>query len=447
MSATMPERPESALLTDLYELTMLDAYFANGLTRTAVFELFVRRLPSRRAFLVAAGLDQALAYLETLRFGEEELAWLRAGGRFGARFLARLAELRFTGDVDAMPEGTVCFADEPILRVTAPMPEAQLVETRLLNLIHFQTLIASKAARTVLAAPGKQLVDFGLRRAHGAEAGLLAARAAWLAGFSGTSNVLAGARWGIPIFGTMAHSYVEAHDREDDAFRSFARARPDEVTFLIDTYDTESAARSLVRLAPELRAAGAKLGAVRLDSGSHAEHSRAVRRILDDGGLAGVRIFASGSLDEDEIAALVEGGAPIDGYGPGTRLVTSADAPAFDCAYKLVEYAGRPRCKRSEGKATWPGAKQVFRATDASGRMAFDHVALADEAFAGGTPLLEPVMRGGRRVRPASLDDSRRLAAAQLAALPAYARRLREHGAYPVHMSPRLEDLRRRLGG
>jgi nicotinate phosphoribosyltransferase len=437
--------PERALLTDLYELTMLEAYFDHGMTETAVFELFVRRLPSRRGFLVAAGLDQALEYLETLRFSDEELDWLRAGGRFKPSFVDRLAALRFTGDVDAMPEGTLCFADEPILRVTAPLPEAQLVETRLINLVHFQTLIASKAARFVLAAPGKQLVDFGLRRAHGAEAGLLAARASYLAGFSGTSNVAAGARWNIPTYGTMAHSYVEAHDHEADAFVSFARSRPHDVVLLIDTYDTENAAHVIVELAPELRATGVTIAAVRLDSGSHIRHARAVRQILDAGGLKDVHIFASGGLDEDEIAILEAAGAPIDGYGPGTSLVTSSDAPFLDCAYKLTEYAGLPRYKRSEGKATRPGVKQVFRVTDRAGRMAFDHVALAGEPYPGGVPLLEPAMRAGRRVARVPLEESRRRAAAQLAGLPAYLRRVRARRAFPVRISAGLQDLSRAL--
>ena len=437
--------PESALLTDLYELAMLEAYLEEEMTETAVFELFVRKLPARRGFLVAAGLEQALGYLEALRFADDELAWLRASGRFEPAFLDWLAGFRFTGDVDAMPEGTVCFPDEPLLRVTAPLPQAQLVETRLINLVHFQTVIASKAARFVLHAPGKLLVDYGLRRAHGAEAGLHAARAAYLAGFAGTSNVLAGARFDIPVYGTMAHSYVQAHEREEDAFWRFARSQPEHVTFLLDTYDTEHAAHTVVRLAPKLAAEGVTIGAVRLDSGSHLQHARAVRHILDAGGLAGVRIFASGNLDEDGVAALEISHAPIDGYGLGTSLVTSSDAPALDCAYKLVEYAGRPRRKRSEGKATWPGAKQVFRVTDRAGRMVLDHVALASEPYADGVPLLEPAMRGGRRVVAESLEAARRRTAAQLLALPAHARRLHTQTTYPVRISTGLEDLARRV--
>jgi nicotinic acid phosphoribosyltransferase len=275
----------SALLTDLYQLTMLQTYHAKCMQETAVFELFARRLPPERGFLLAAGLEQVLAYLENLRFTPEELDWLAGCGRFDPRFVNFLAEFRFSGTVHALPEGTALFADEPILRITAPLPQAQLVESRLINLIHYQTLIASKAARCVLAAPGKLLVDFGMRRAHGAEAGLLAARAAYLAGFGGTATVLAGMRFGIPLFGTMAHSLVQAHDREEDAFEHFAATQPDNVVLLIDTYDTEAAARKLILLASRLQTRGITIKGVRIDSGDLAEHARRVRRILDDGGL------------------------------------------------------------------------------------------------------------------------------------------------------------------
>ena len=275
-----------------------------------------------------------------------------------------------------MAEGTVFFANEPILRVTAPLPEAQLVETRLINMLHFQSLIASKAARIVLAAPGKLLVDFGLRRAHGAEAGLMAARASYIAGFAGTATVLAGKMFGIPMFGTMAHSYIQANDDEALAFERFARARPDGLVLLIDTYDTEAAARKVVALAPRLKDEGITIGGVRLDSGDLIALSRTVRRILDDGGLEHVTIFASGGLDEDQIAAIVTANAPIDGFGVGTSLTTSSDVPALDCAYKLQEYAGLPRRKHSPGKATWPGRKQVWRRYGADGRMAGDVISV-----------------------------------------------------------------------
>src|SRR5512145_2088135 len=278
----------SPLLTDLYQLNMIQAYLEHGECRTAVFEFFVRKLPRERGFLIAAGLEQVLDFLENLHFSPEELEWLARTGRFGKRLLDHLARLRFTGDVHAMPEGTVFFANEPILRVTAPLPQAQLIETRLINILHFQSLIAAKAARMVLAAPGKQLVDFGLRRAHGAEAGLMAARASYIAGFAGTATVLAGQLFDIPIFGTMAHSYIQAHHNETVAFERFAHARPEGVVFLIDTYDTEAAARKVVALAPRIKAAGIAVSGVRLDSGDLIALSKRVRQILDEGGLADV---------------------------------------------------------------------------------------------------------------------------------------------------------------
>jgi nicotinate phosphoribosyltransferase len=431
----------SALLTDLYELTMLEAYFEEGMDDVAVFELFVRKLPEERNFLIAAGLEQVLDYLEGLRFTAAEIAWMRESGRFGDAFLDQLAQLRFTGDVHAMAEGTVVFADEPLVRVTAPLPQAQLVESRLMNLVHLQTLIASKAARCRLAAPDRLLVDFGLRRAHGAEAGLLAARAAWIGGFGGTATVLAGARYGVPIYGTMAHSYVQAHAEESDAFERFARAHPDNVVLLIDTYDTEAGARRVVALAPRLRAAGITVKAVRIDSGDLGAQARAVRAILDSGGCPEIGIFASSSLDEHELRALVAAGAPISGFGVGTHLTTSSDRPYLDCAYKLEEYAGRPRRKRSEGKATWPGRKQVWRQHDRRGVMRRDVLTVEGDSQAG-TPLIVQVMAAGRRLKPAErLADIRDRALAGLAALPAGLRRVDARVDYPVEVAPALRAL------
>jgi nicotinate phosphoribosyltransferase len=425
------------LLTDLYQLNMLAAYLDHGLTETAVFELFVRKLPPRRGFLMAAGLEQALTWLEELAFSAEDIARLRAFGAFPERLLAYLAAFRFTGDVDALPEGTVFFPDEPILRVVAPLPQAQLVETRLINLLHFETVIASKAARMVLAAAGKPLIDFGLRRAHGAEAGMLAARASYLAGFAGTATFAAGLEYGIPVKGTMAHSFIQAHDDEELAFQHFARSRPRDLVLLIDTYDTERAAERIVALAPRLAAEGIIVSGVRIDSGDLGEHARRVRRILDAGGLRSVAIVASGGLDEDQILSLRD--APIDAFGVGTSLTTSADAPALDCAYKLQEYGGKPRRKRSAGKATWPGRKQVWRSY-ADGRFAGDLVALADERHEGGM-LLRRVMSGGRRTMPApSLDEIRARARDQLAGLPEPLRRL-EAFSYPVAIGDGLREL------
>jgi nicotinate phosphoribosyltransferase len=447
---TIPDRGRdpgsSLLLTDLYQLNMLQAYQDAGMTATAVFEFFVRRLPASRGFLVAAGLEQVLTFLESARFTAAEIAWLKESGRFGADLLDNLAEWRFTGDVDAMPEGTVFFRDEPILRVIAPLPEAQLVETRIINLLHFQTLIASKAARMVLAAPGKTLIDFGLRRAHGAEAGLLAARACYLAGFAGTATTLAEPAFGVPIFGTMAHSFIQAHDDETAAFLDFARSRPEHATLLIDTYDTERGAGRVVALAPQLAALGVAVQGVRLDSGDLADHARKVRRILDDGGLRAVRIFASGGLDETILQRYTAAGVPIDGYGIGTSLTTSQDAPALDCAYKIQEYDGRPKRKRSEGKATWPGRKQVYRRQSEGdhGVMAGDVLTLEADAVRG-EPLIRPVMRRGQRLAAPSLEDVRRLAAAQLERLPAHLKRLASEPAYPVEVAQPLRTLARDL--
>lgn len=430
----------SVLLTDLYELAMLQAYADHGMTATAVFELFVRKLPEQRGFLMAAGLEQAVQFLEHLRLTPEEQVRLGETELFPSAFLDQLASLRFTGDVDAMPEGTIFFPDEPILRVTAPLPEAQIVETRLINLLHFQTVIASKAARMVLAAPGRQLVDFGLRRAHGAEAGVLAARASFLAGFDATATVLAGLEYGIPLSGTMAHSFIQAHDDEAAAFERFARARPRALTLLIDTYDTERAAGIVARLAPRLATEGITVSAVRLDSGDLAAHARNVRSILDAAGLQAIRIFVSGGLDEHALLSLCQGGAPIDGFGIGTSLTTAADAPALDCAYKLQEYAGRPRRKRSEGKATWPGRKQVYRRYHPDGTIATDLVALVGEK-AEGEPLLKAIMREGKRVAGfPTLAQSRDVAAASLARLPPGLKRL-EATLIPVGISAGLHAL------
>jgi nicotinate phosphoribosyltransferase len=441
----------SPLLTDLYQLNMIQAYLERGETKTAVFEFFVRKLPAQRGFLVAAGLQQALDFLEGLHFSPDELDWLASTGRFGTRLIDYLATLRFTGDVHALPEGTVFFANEPILRVTAPLPEAQLVETRLINLLHFQSLIAAKAARMVLAAPGKLLVDFGLRRAHGAEAGLMAARASYIAGFAGTATVLAERLYGIPLFGTMAHSFVQIHDDETAAFENFARARPENLTLLIDTYDTEAAAQKVVALAPRLSAAGITIRAVRLDSGDLIALSRSVRRILDTGGLADVKIFASGGLDESDLLAIARAGAPIDGFGIGTSLTTSSDLPALDCAYKLEEYAGLPRRKRSAGKATWPGRKQVWRRYGPDGRMAGDVLSVEVDAQPG-EPLIQPVMQAGRRLgAPLAMAEARARAARDLARLPEPLRRLEPGPSYPVHVGDALArlavDVDRRLAG
>ncbi len=439
------DRPQSLLLTDLYQLNMMQAYLEAGMTETAVFEFFVRRLPETRGFLMAAGLQQVVDFLLEGCFADAELAWLRSTGRFADWFIDRLSEYRFTGDVDAMPEGTVFFADEPILRVAAPMPVAQLVETRIINFLHYETLVASKAARMVLAAPGKSLVDFGLRRAHSAEAGLLAARAAYIAGFAGTATVPAAMLYGIPIYGTMAHSFVQAHDSETGAFEDFARSRPESTIFLLDTYDTEAAAKKVVALAPVLAAAGIETRGVRLDSGDLAAHARAVRKILDQGGLREARIVASGGIDETDLQAFHAADAPIDIFGVGTSLVTSSDAPALDCAYKLQEYAGRARRKRSEGKASWPGRKQVYRKIGADGRIVSDLVTTIGDpppTEHRSEALLRPVLRGGMPTGPQpTLEECRQHASDNLGLLPDHLGRLQPSPPVPVEISQALQGL------
>jgi nicotinate phosphoribosyltransferase len=431
----------SALSTDLYELNMVQAYLDRGEHGEAVFEFFVRRLPARRGFLLAAGLEDALDYLETLSFSAADIEWLKSSGRFRSNLLDYLAAFRFTGDVHAMPEGTVCFPNEPLIRITAPLPQAQIVETRLINILHFQTMVASKAARMVLAAPGKALSDFGLRTAHGAEAGLFSARASYIAGFSGVANVEAGRRYGIPLVGTMAHSFVQIHDDEGQAFEHYARSRPEGVILLIDTYDTEAGARRVVELAPRLKRDGIVIRGVRIDSGDLTASARKVRGILDGGGLSDVIILVSGGINEDVLQAMARDHAPIDGFGIGVNLDASIDAPSLDCAYKLQEFGGRPRRKRSEGKATWPGRKQVWRACDADGRLRGDVLSVESDTHAG-EPLIVPVMRGGKRLAPAeSLAAIRSRANRELGRLPAPLARLEPGHAYPVTIAPALTAL------
>ncbi len=406
----------SALFTDLYEITMAQAYRAEKMAGTAVFELFFRRMPPSRSFAVAAGLDDVLAFLEDFSFLPEDLDYLRTLGTFRDGFLDDLAEARFTGDVWAVPEGTPVFENEPIVQVVAPILEAQLAETYVLNQMHLQTVLASKAARVVLAAGGRQVVDFGARRAHGTDAALKLARTSYMAGASGTSNLLAGRRYGIPVFGTMAHSFIQAFDDEAAAFDAFVRLYP-ETTLLVDTYDTIEAVDKVVALARRL-GDRFRVHAVRLDSGDLAALALETRARLDAAGLRRVRIFASSSLDEYELARLVARGAPIDGFGVGTKMAVSRDAPDLDMTYKLVEYEGRPRTKRSPGKVLHPGRKQVHRRIE-GGSMRGD-VVTPFAARAEGEPLLVQVMARGRRteVGRASLMDARRRCAEGLALLP-----------------------------
>jgi nicotinate phosphoribosyltransferase len=435
-----------ALLTDLYQLTMAACYFDQEMQGEATFSLFIRKYPARRSYFVAAGLSEALQYLETLRFTDEDLEYLASTGLFAARFLDYLQGVRFTGDVWALPEGSIFFEDEPILEVSAPIIEAQLAETFIINAVSFQTMIATKASRSVLAAGGRPLVDFSLRRTQGSDAGLKVARASYLAGFAGTSNVLAGKIYGIPVFGTMAHSYITSFPHEIDAFRVFVRNFPTIATLLIDTYDNISGAHHAVTVAKEMAARGQRLDFVRLDSGDMAVISKTVRRILDDHGLDDVRILASGSFDEDKIARVLADGARIDAFAVGTKMGVSADAPYFDIAYKLVRYADQPVMKLSTGKVTLVDKKQVFRLVDDQGIMQRDTIALRREAIPGGAPLLQSVMAGGRITRPLpTLDESREYFQAQSARLPEVHKVLQDPTPYPVGLSSGLKQLQSRV--
>jgi nicotinate phosphoribosyltransferase len=443
MTGDRPETPGSALFTDLYELKMLQAYRRERLGGLAVFDLFVRRLPPGRGFLLAAGIEDALDYLEQLRFAPEDLDYLATLRDLTPEFLAWLADFRFTGSVRAVAEGTPVFPGQPLLEVIAPIAEAQLVETWLLNQVSFQTLAATKGARAVLAARGKPVIDFGARRAQGTDAALKAARCFHLAGFHSTSNLLAGRRYGLPVTGTMAHSYIEAHDDELQALRAFAALYPD-TTLLVDTYDTLTGVRRVIDLAGEL-GAEFRVGGIRLDSGDLAALARESRRLLDAAGLARVKIVASGGLDEYRIAELEAAGAPIDLYAVGTGVITSDDAPALDSAYKLVEYAGAGRMKLSSDKATLPGRKQVFRHF-AGGVASGDVLALHDEHLPG-EPLLGERMRAGRRrAAREPLAARRERATRELARLPAAALALAPiPDAYPVRISDRLAAARERV--
>jgi nicotinate phosphoribosyltransferase len=435
----------TALLTDLYQLTMLQAYWREGLEDRAAFSLFFRRLPEARNFLIACGLDDVLRYLEELRFSSEALDYLSGLGLFREAFLGWLAELRFTGDVYAMPEGTTVFPHEPLLEVEAPIAEAQLVESYLINQLHLQTVLASKAARVVAAARGRKVVDFAMRRMHGTDAALKGARAFYVAGVDATSNVLAGKLYGIPVSGTMAHSYVQAHEGELAGFRAFARLYP-ETVLLVDTYDPLEGVRKVVELSRELGGDFAVRG-IRLDSGDLGALARQAREILDAAGLESVEIFASGLLDEYGIARLLAQDAPITGFGVGTRMGVSDDAPAGDLAYKLVEYAGVGRRKLSPEKVTLPGRKQVFR-IESGGVAERDVLAGWDESLPG-RPLLAPVMREGKRLASASrtLEEIRAHAAEEIAALPERLRGLEAaEPPYPVEVSERLHARAEGMG-
>ena len=433
-----------ALLTDLYELTMLQAYWRERMEEEAAFSLYFRTLPAGRNYMLACGLGDALRCLEHLRFTAEHLAFLDTLGYFRPDFLAWLAAFRFTGDVFALPEGTAVFAEEPLLEVVAPLPQAQLAETLVMNQVGFQTVLASKCARVVTAAAGRPVVDFGLRRMHGADAGLKAARAFHVAGAAATSNLLAGLVYGVRVAGTMAHSYVQAHEDELAALRAFARLYP-ETTLLVDTYGTLEGVRKVAALAAEL-GAEFRVRAVRLDSGDLGQLAKESRTILDAAGLQEVEIFASGGLDEWVIADLLAVGAPIDGFGVGTRMGVSADAPYLDLAYKLTAYAGKGRLKTAAGKRILPGRKQIFR-READGEAVGDVIARAEEDLPG-RPLLVPVMRRGRSLAGDATDPdaSRERAGREIGALPARVRGLAPADPpYPVEVSGALREYAREV--
>jgi nicotinate phosphoribosyltransferase len=438
-----------SLFTDLYELTMCASYFGNKKFEPATFDLFIRRLPENRSYFLFAGLEQVLLFLKSVKFTEEHLAYLKKQG-FNQPFLDYLRNFKFTGDVWAVPEGTVAFPCEPLIRVTAPIIEAQLVETFLLNTVNLQTTIATKASRVVHAAKGKTVIEFGLRREHGIDAGMKVARCSYIAGCQGTSNVLAGLSYGIPVFGTMAHSFVMSYEEEIDAFREFVKTFPDKSTLLIDTYDDLAGAEKAAKVAKELEKKGCRLGGVRLDSGDLAKISTQVRKLLDDNDLRYVRIFASGDLDEFKIAELLKEGAKIDAFGVGTKMGTSADKPYVDVIYKLCETMNEsgnfsPIMKLSEGKVTLPGRKQVYRFKDANGNFAKDMIALVDEKVKG-EPLLVKVMEKGEIICDLpSLDEIRATAAESLSKLPAQYKKLKDAPTYPVELSQDLENLIKNL--
>ena len=432
------------LFTDLYELTMAASYFDHQVFDAATFSLFIRDAYATRNYFVAAGLEQVLDELAAFQFSDPDISYLQSTGRFSEQFLDCLRQLRFTGNVYAMPEGTVFFANEPVMEVTAPIVEAQLIETCVLNAVGFQTMIASKAARCFHTADGRPLIDFSLRRTQGQDAGIKVARSTFIAGFAATSNVLAGKIYGIPISGTMAHSYVSAFDDERDAFFAYADTFPDHSIFLIDTYDSVEGARHAAAVAKEMKKKGHALLGVRLDSGDMASLSQKVRKILDDAGLYDVKIFASSGFDEFKIAKVISEGAAIDAFGVGTKVGVSADAPFVDVVYKMVRFKGRDVRKLSPGKVTLAGEKQVFRKSDQNGRYLEDLIGQRNEVMDKRKPLLEKVMENGKLLRPhPQLQTLQETFKENFAALDERYKSIKDHKAYPVKLSTRLENLQK----
>jgi nicotinate phosphoribosyltransferase len=430
-----------ALLTDLYQLTMAQSYFQSQRLAPATFSLFVRSYPPNRSYFVSAGLQDVLEFLEQFKMDSAGIDYLRSRRMFTDDFLDFLMVLKFTGDVWAIPEGRLFFKDEPVMEVTAPIVEAQIVETFIINQINFQSLIATKAARCVHAAGARSVVDFSLRRTHGIDAGMKVARSSYLAGFAGTSNVRAGQHYGIPIVGTMAHSFVSSFEHEIDAFRAFVTSFPNHSTLLIDTYDTATGARKAVQVAREMGARGERLQGVRIDSGDLAKLAVEVRQIFDEAGLKDVKIIGSGGLDEHDLAEFTEAHIPYDSYGVGTKMGVSADAPWSDIAYKLVEYDNRPVLKLSPAKVSLPGKKQVARLCDKQGKLQKDIITLRGEAIAGAEPLLKKVMTAGKITAPLpSLEEIRSVFLSEFARLPEPIKAIRDPAPYLVEHSARLQE-------
>ena len=435
-----------ALLNDLYQLTMAQAYFNSHKLEQATFSLFVRSYPPNRGYLISAGLQDVLEYLENFAFDRGALEYLRAQHLFTDEFLGFLQNVRFTGEVWALPEGRLFFKDEPILEVTAPIIEAQLVETFVINQMNLQSLIATKAARCVHAAAGRTVVDFALRRTHGIDAGMKVARSSYLAGFTGTSNVLAGKKYGIPIVGTMAHSFVMSFEDEIDAFRSYVASFPVNSVLLIDTYDTIAGARKAAAVAKEMAARGQRLQGVRIDSGDLSKLAIEVRKLFDDAGLPDVKIIGSGGLDEYDLAQLSTSQIPYDSYGVGTKMGTSSDAPWSDMAYKLVEYGGKPVLKRSPGKGSWPAAKQLFRQCKSQEQAVKDIVGLREEQIDCAEALLTKVMESGKIVGALpTLAQSRSRLTRELEKLDGATKAIRDPVPYPVVFTPKLLRLREEI--
>jgi nicotinate phosphoribosyltransferase len=437
----------SALFTDLYELTMAASFFENRMFEPATFSLFIRDYPPGRRYFVAAGLADVLEYLENLKFTPQDLEYLEKTGRFTPEFLSYLENFRFRGDVHAIPEGRLFFVNEPLLEVSASLIEAQIIETFIINAAHLQVMIATKASRCVHAAWPRNLVDFSLRRTHGTDAGMKVARASAIGGFTGTSNVLAGKVYGIPVFGTMAHSFIQSFENEIDAFRAFARTFPENAVLLVDTYDTLSGARIAAQVGQEMGREGKKLKGVRLDSGDIASLSQSTRQILQKAGLGEATIFASGGFDEHKIQDVLSRGGDVDSFGVGTKMGVSADAPYLDMAYKLVQYAGRPVLKLSSGKETLTSEKQVFRFKTSKDKLKKDIIGLRDDDFNEGEPLLKKVMRNGKTtVKLPPLTRIREFFLDEFSCLDEKYKTIKDgQGDYPVEISPRLKDIQNQV--